>query len=123
MTDDGRAAAVWRGRVRCHHFPIIVITSGGEREFPPRFLRRCLHLDIAQPDAQELLSIVTAHLGTESAARGMALINAFLERRDEADLGVDQLLNAIYLTASWAAPDADRLAEVLLRAVETDELL
>lgn len=36
-TDDpGRTATVRAGEVRCHAFPFIVITSNGERPFPPR---------------------------------------------------------------------------------------
>ncbi|MEU9872480.1 MoxR family ATPase [Actinomadura sp. NPDC048021] len=122
VTEDGRPAVVRGGRVRCRHLPMIVVTSSGEREFPPRFLRRCLRLDVARPEAERLLSIVTAHLGTEFTARGIKLIEEFLNGRDRADLGVDQLLNAIFLTASWAAPDAERLAETLLRSAEAGEL-
>lgn len=35
---------VERGRVRCRAFPFVVLTSNGEREFPPAFLRRCVSL-------------------------------------------------------------------------------
>jgi MoxR-like ATPase len=30
------------GHVQCQQFPIVVITSNEERQFPPAFLRRCL---------------------------------------------------------------------------------
>ena len=43
-----------RGRVRCRAFPFIVLTSNGEREFPPAFLRRCVRLDLHQPDDEHL---------------------------------------------------------------------
>ena len=43
-----------RGRVRCRAFPIVVITSNGEREFPPAFLRRCLRLEMAAPEHEQL---------------------------------------------------------------------
>ncbi len=36
-TYDGRSVEVKRGRVRCEAFPLVVMTSNGEREFPPRF--------------------------------------------------------------------------------------
>ena len=43
MTSDPDAhVEVHRGRVRCRAFPFVVLTSNGEREFPPAFLRRCL---------------------------------------------------------------------------------
>ena len=35
-----------RGRVRCRAFPFVVLTSNGEREFPPAFLRRCVRLKL-----------------------------------------------------------------------------
>ncbi|MGD1225650.1 hypothetical protein AB9Q10_45360, partial [Streptomyces krungchingensis] len=41
-TDD--RVPVLRGRVRCRAFPFVVLTSNGEREFPPVFLRRCVRL-------------------------------------------------------------------------------
>ena len=36
LTDDGRRVPVRDGRVRCHAFPFVVMTSNGERDFPPR---------------------------------------------------------------------------------------
>ena len=50
------------GRVTCQTFPFIIMTSNGERDFPPPFLRRCLRLDMREPDEQALEAIVTAHL-------------------------------------------------------------
>jgi MoxR-like ATPase len=42
-TDDpGGDAEISGGRVTCNAFPIVVMTSNSEREFPPAFLRRCL---------------------------------------------------------------------------------
>src|SRR6266536_5314394 len=39
-------AVVVDGRIACAAFPVIVITSNGEREFPAAFLRRCLRFDM-----------------------------------------------------------------------------
>jgi MoxR-like ATPase len=101
-TDDPDGVAVVRdGRVRCHAFPIVVITSNGEREFPPAFLRRCLRLELPPPDADELAAMVRAQLpalGDET--RG--LIDDFLVRTVNDSLARDQLLNAVYLTTSGA---------------------
>jgi hypothetical protein len=47
----------------------VVITSNGEREFPPAFLRRCLRLDLPDPDEPRLRAIVSAHLGPEAVPR------------------------------------------------------
>ncbi|MFE7589222.1 AAA family ATPase, partial [Kitasatospora sp. NPDC057512] len=54
---------VRRGRVRCRAFPFVVLTSNGEREFPPAFLRRCVTLRLTRPGPEELEEIVRAHLG------------------------------------------------------------
>ncbi|MFD5977282.1 AAA family ATPase [Streptomyces bacillaris] len=59
-------AAVIRGRVRCREFPVVIITSNGEREFPPAFLRRCVRLDLPEPDEERLRDIVAAHIGHEA---------------------------------------------------------
>src|SRR5262249_15412958 len=54
------------GLVRCHAFPVVVITSNAEREFPPAFLRRCLRLDLLPPDAATLTKIVVSLLGDDA---------------------------------------------------------
>ena len=46
------------GRIRCSVFPIIVMTSNGEREFPGPFLRRCIRLNLSLPDENRLTEIV-----------------------------------------------------------------
>jgi MoxR-like ATPase len=106
MTADGTGRLpIRRGRVQCSAFPIIVVTSNGEREFPPAFLRRCLRLDIRPPDARTLTRIVANLLGDETAERSRDLINQFLDQRASGDvITTDQLLNAIYLVASGILP-------------------
>ncbi|MEU5344516.1 MoxR family ATPase [Streptomyces sp. NPDC020766] len=106
---------VSRGRVRCRAFPFVVLTSNGEREFPPAFLRRCVRLELHQPRAAHLESIVRAHLG-EPDAHARDLIDRFLSRGTDGELATDQLLNAIYLTgtAGIDASSRDDLAEQLM---------
>ena len=98
--DPGNRATIHRGLVRCNAFPFVVITSNGEREFPPPFLRRCLRLNIQPPDAEKLAKIVESHLGGTALTEGTQLIKQFVESRDYGDLATDQLLNAIYLVTS-----------------------
>jgi MoxR-like ATPase len=98
--DPGGRVAIKGGRVRCHAFPFIVISSNGEREFPPPFLRRCLRLNIQQPNADKLAAIVEGHLGKSVRTESNKLIKQFIENRDYGDLATDQLLNAIYLVTS-----------------------
>ncbi|MCT9004120.1 AAA family ATPase [Streptomyces sp. NPDC054766] len=111
---DGRVT-VSGGRVRCRAFPFVVLTSNGEREFPPAFLRRCVRLELHQPRDAHLESIVRAHLG-EPDAYARELITRFLSRGTGGELATDQLLNAIYLTgtAGIDAMSRDDLAEQLM---------
>lgn len=94
----GEKRPIIDGRVRCANFPVVVITSNGEREFPPPLLRRCLRMDIAPPGKEDLTRIVKAHLGEDLSDRAGDLIERFLERRRrDGHLANDQLLNAIFL--------------------------
>lgn len=90
-----------QGRVACQAFPIIILTSNGEREFPGPFLRRCVRLNIPEHDKPKLAKIVNTYFAGDqefTAAQRDALIDRFLQRRSAGDLATDQLLNAIYLT-------------------------
>lgn len=99
--DPGGTAEVTAGTVRCHAFPVIVLTSNGEREFPEAFMRRCLRLDIPDPDAAALGELVAAHFGDRLGARQEKLIHDFLERSGRVGgLAADQLLNAAHLVTS-----------------------
>jgi len=122
LTADGGSAVVSRGVITCSAFPMVVITSSGEREFPPRFLRHCLRLELSPPTRDELAAIVTAHLGQDLADRSKDLIERVIARGD-VSLAVDQLLNAIYLASSWTGTtvSGERLVETLLRRTETDD--
>ncbi|MFG3323661.1 AAA family ATPase [Streptomyces sp. NPDC048171] len=117
--DDGAEVTVRRGMVRCRAFPFVVLTSNGEREFPPAFLRRCvrLHLPAVSDDGARLRAIVRAHLpGADQRAE--QIIEAFMERAATGELATDQLLNAVYLmgrTVQEGAPDPDRIARLVLQ--------
>ncbi|BCL12292.1 AAA family ATPase [Micromonospora sagamiensis] len=116
--DNGEPVTVNDGRVRCREFPFIVLTSNGEREFPPAFLRRCVQLDLAQPDERRIEAIVRAHLGDGAVAEAADLIADFLARREQGQLATDQLLNAVYLlhrASGDGRPDRDELIDVVLR--------
>jgi MoxR-like ATPase len=112
MTADGAdRVTISHGLVRCRAFPMVVLTSNGEREFPPAFLRRCITVHLSQPATeQELTSIVQAHLG-DLASQSSDLVDRFFGRKTSGALATDQLLNAIYLTHhATIAGSADRLA-------------
>jgi MoxR-like ATPase len=116
MTDDPNGTAeIVDGVVKCRAFPIVVITSNGEREFPPAFLRRCLRLRMPDPDRPQLVDMVLAHLREAAGATGSTpaegLIDRFLRNsRDRGGLAVDQLLNAVFLTTSGRFPADDEEA-------------
>jgi len=105
------------GRVTCSAFPFVVLTSNGEREFPPPFLRRCLRLDIPLPLRDQLAKIITAHLGEPARQQADALVGKFLTLREKGDLATDQLLNAVYLVTRERGPQMndDRVLDALLR--------
>jgi MoxR-like ATPase len=81
------------------------MTSNGERDFPPAFMRRCLHLDMQLPNAIELAEIVNRHFETVNKKVNQEnltkIITLFLEERDREEnktyLSTDQLLNSVYL--------------------------
>ncbi|HYO71167.1 MAG TPA: MoxR family ATPase [Archangium sp.] len=118
-TLDGEWAPTDKGWVRCHAFPLVILTSNGEREFPPAFLRRCLQLDIKEPGLEQLQDIVRIHLGDEAVARSAPYIQTFLERRSKDTLATDQLLNAIYLVTRvpGAQQDMESLLEVIFKSL------
>ena len=101
------------GRVTCRAFPVVIMTSNGEREFPPAFLRRCITVAIPQPTGPELNRIIAAHL-PDMADDAADIIDQFLIRRSAGELATDQLLNAIYLTQVTGAADPRSLATDLM---------
>ncbi|WP_239338108.1 MoxR family ATPase [Frankia sp. CiP3] len=116
-TDDPDGAAfVTAGRVQCSAFPIIVLTSNGEREFPPAFRRRCIQINLAEPDLPALQRIISAQLGPESTAASERLVEYFLRQKNQRTIATDQLLNAIYLRMSGELPD--RLRDGILRPID-----
>jgi len=90
------------------NFPIIIMTSNGERDFPPAFMRRCLHHKMELPTKERLLEIVIQHLKLTEDDENLAIVDevveAFVNKRDgitanrqKSELATDQLLNALYL--------------------------
>jgi MoxR-like ATPase len=123
-TYDGNEVMVKAGRVQCAKFPLIVLTSNGERDFPPAFLRRCLRLTMPDPSQDELTDMVKAHLGDTVLEQAEPLIASFLEKRNRGDLSPDQLLNAVYLVTrefSPVAADQTKLMDTLLKYLSSAE--
>ncbi|MBV9880366.1 MAG: AAA family ATPase [Gemmatirosa sp.] len=121
-SDVGASVEVEAGRVQCRVFPIVVITSNGERDLPPAFLRRCLRIDIAGPKGGTLEEIVRAHLDGGDAATLTQLVARFDAARARGEmLATDQLLNAFYLVGQGRdISDESRamLEQLLLRPLD-----
>jgi len=121
-THDNQDYKVVNGKVTCAcaAFPFVILTSNGEREFPPAFLRRCLRLDLPEPSLEELTEIVKAHFKTDQdqaiLSKATDLIEQFLDKRDKEnkELATDQLLNAIYLFTRDRTP-SDLEKETLIK--------
>jgi MoxR-like ATPase len=128
------------GFVNCREFPIVVMTSNREREFPPAFHRRCIRIGMPPPDEQVLTPIVEAHFAKEPAGnqpKGKQLrkeIEIFLGMaRNEAgvadgepaaagpaaisDRAVDQLLNALFLLTGESKDGPNEAQREALRQI------
>lgn len=122
--ENEKTAKLSGGRVQCKRFPLIILTSNGEREMPPAFKRRCLNLDIADPEGKRLRDIVAAHIAEAKAPSGGGLklldeieaeVAKFQKDRDDKHqlLATDQLLNAIYLLTRERKPTGEELGRIL----------
>ncbi|WP_406274866.1 MoxR family ATPase [Actinacidiphila glaucinigra] len=120
---------VRHGAVRCQDFPFVIITSNGDREFPPAFLRRCIRLELPDPDPAQLEGIIRAHFAQDGLEqleanwqRVQDLIRAFVDRRNLGGLATDQLLHAVHLLQHGVHPEAGHLKEAVLRELRSGGL-
>lgn len=86
-----------KGRIDTKYFPIVIMTSNNERDFPPAFMRRCLHHHIEAPDKDRILQIVQKHLKDEKIDDLENIVDKFIEASSKSQLSTDQLLNALHL--------------------------
>ncbi|MFF1810719.1 AAA family ATPase [Streptomyces sp. NPDC058251] len=116
--DSDEEHLIERGRVQCTQFPFILLTSNGERDFSPAFLRRCIRFPMPALDSDFFTGIVEAHFH-EVPQGGQSLVTEFAERVEAGEhLAVDQLLNAVALLTGDQAPQGkqyEELRELLLR--------
>lgn len=129
-------AAISQGRVFCYQFPLVVMTSNGERDFPPAFLRRCLRLRMPDPTQNKgaLERIVEAHLKREADEQRWPRLEEEIEeiienfmakgKQETADIATDQLLNAVYLLTREVKPQQDEresLKALLLKGLSEED--
>lgn len=113
--DPGGWAVVRDGRIRCHAYPVIIITSNGEREFPPAFLRRCVRVRIPPPSAEKLGRIIAGQLGEPALAGAADVMAEFSTLRETTDLSTDQLLNAVYFATSGLELEKEARLKIVRR--------
>jgi MoxR-like ATPase len=80
------------------------MTSNDERDFPLPFKRRCLLLEIPEPNPEELKKIVKSHFnykeGSPESRKIEAAIAEYVKKREKGELATDQLLNAVFMSMS-----------------------
>lgn len=124
-------AWITSGQVQCHEFPLVVMTSNGERDFPPAFNRRCLR--VAMPDfsrqPEALRQIVASQLerednnATHAVEEALDIFSKAVQRQQgEGDvLATDQLLNLAFLMNNQLPQErSEHLAKVLLQGLNSD---
>ncbi len=121
------------GEVICTEFPLIFLTSNGERDFPAPFLRRCLRLNMKEPNKTQLVKIIKAHLKDieieedkkekEKPSHQLKLkrddldelVNNFIEARKTKTLANDQLLKALFMVTKGNVGTKDKLIEQIMQ--------
>ncbi len=116
---------ITEGRIICNSFPFVILTSNGERDFPPPFLRRCLRLTMKEPEKEHLIKIIAAHLGEEMVNPDNSgelsdkdldtLVDDFIAKREDKTLANDQLLNALFMVTQGRISTKDDIIKLLLQ--------
>lgn len=105
--DDAQAVVpVPGGAVRCHAFPVVVITSAEERELPLDLVRRCVALRLPRP-GPDLLRAMAANrfpadpgdsAGPTGGCPAPDVVQAFLDRAVRTDGPVvERFLDSLHL--------------------------
>ena len=120
FTSENEEVAIEEGKIPCQAFPFVILTSNGERDFPPPFLRRCIRLTMPEPDEERLKKIVQAHFKGEVdiLEKAKLIIEEYQKKlQNKEQLATDQLLNAIYLVTRENFPEMnkERLVQKLLQ--------
>lgn len=112
------------GKVVCKEdFPIVIMTSNGEREFPPAFLRRCICLNLELPanKTKFFKEMIKGHFeeDTENNDEVIQVIKKFIDLKDQGRLlSNDQLLNAVHIILN-AGMHSTLLDENIFKSLES----
>lgn len=110
FTSENEEVNIEGGKIACQSFPFVILTSNGERDFPPPFLRRCIRLTMPEPDPERIKKIVEAHFQEDKdiLAKAKPIIEKYQELQKKGQLATDQLLNVIYLVTRKDFPEMDK---------------
>ncbi|GGT37824.1 AAA family ATPase [Streptomyces chromofuscus] len=107
--------------VRCHAFPVVVITTSGARDLPYALVRRCVGLRMPRPSPELLRAVAAARFPADGPGAPAAdMIDAFLDRaaRDEGSL-VERFLDALHLAVGGALEAVTAQGRSWQEAVDT----
>lgn len=123
--DSTSRVSVPDGKVRCEEFPFVILTSNGERDLPPAFLRRCLQLDIKPPRGQHFRNIIRAHFHEQTDGKTLpSKVEAYIQeielrfREKKEYIPTDHLLNAIHMVFNEVDLEEENLADDQKQLVE-----
>ena len=114
--DDGIETTVKGGKIKCYAFPVVVMTSNGERDFPPAFFRRCLRVQMPDPTEDALQEIVKIQLGQEVFDKSQTEITNLIKQFSKGgNRATDQLLNTVYLLTQGISLTEEEIQNLLFK--------
>ena len=114
--DDGIETTVKGGKIKCSPFPVVVMTSNGERDFPPAFFRRCLRVQMPDPTENALQEIVKVQLGQELFDKSQTEITNLIKQFSKGgNRATDQLLNTVYLLTQGISVSEEEIQNLLFK--------
>lgn len=99
------------------------MTSNGEQEFPPAFLRRCICVEFTLPkdpteQVAQLVEMVKAHFKEHKESDKIeSIVEEFVELKEDGLRSNDQLLNAMYLVLESDNISFDDFKDTVLQAI------
>jgi len=95
---------------------VVVMTSNGERDFPPAFFRRCLRVQMPDPTEDALQEIVKIQLGQELFDKSQTEITNLIEQFSKGgNRATDQLLNTVYLLTQGISVSEEEIQNLLFK--------
>ncbi|MFF3346298.1 MoxR family ATPase [Streptomyces sp. NPDC002779] len=96
--EPGGTATVRDGLVRCHEPPLVVVTTGGERDLSPAFGRHCVRLELPPMTRQRLAELARTRFPDIPAG----WLDALLDRAEREPSGAGRFLDVLHLVRTGA---------------------